>query len=101
MPLNVTSRPLSWRVEIEIKFFFIPGTKRTSVNDIGGKFFLLKATVPIPATVTTLSYPREISILTSVPLILEKFSRTHSMWLDAPLSIYQIHGDDSTELQHI
>jgi hypothetical protein len=64
VPLNKTSRPLSWRVETEIKFFFIPGTKRTSVNDIGGKSSLLKETVPIPTTVTILLSPSEISILT-------------------------------------
>jgi hypothetical protein len=99
MPLNETSKPLSWRVETEIKFFFIPGMKRTLVNDIGGKFSLLKETVPIPATVTTLLSPRVISILTSVSLRLEKCSQILVMWLDAPLSIYQICGEYSTELQ--
>jgi hypothetical protein len=36
VPLKDTSRPLSWRVETDIKFFFNPGTYNTSLNEMGG-----------------------------------------------------------------
>jgi hypothetical protein len=71
------------------------------VNDIGGKLSLQKVTVPIPTTLTPLSSPREISILTSVSLRSEKCSRTQVTWLEALLSIYQILGIVSTEVQHM
>ena len=85
-----TPRPLSSIMEIDIEFFFSPGTNNTSLKVMGLMDSLWNIMVSHPTTLTTVSSPYTTS--TSIPACesSENISRAPIMWLEAPLSIYQV-----------